>query len=57
MTIWYSLSLLIHLIALALWLGGIVFFLIVLGPAVHDLEPRIANTTLNQGRFGLDTAS
>jgi|SRR6185503_12053802 putative copper export protein len=57
MTIWYSLSLLIHLIALALWLGGIVFFLIVLGPAVHDLEPRIAITTLNQGRFGLETAS
>jgi putative copper export protein len=57
MTIWYSLSLLIHLIALALWLGGIVFFLIVLGPAVHELEPRIAITTLNQGRLGLETAS
>jgi putative copper export protein len=57
MTIWYSLSLLIHLIALALWLGGIVFFLIVLGPAVYELEPRIAITTLNQGRLGLETAS
>ena len=57
MTIWYSLGLLIHLIALALWLGGIVFFLIVLGPAVHELEPRIAITTLNQGRLGLETAS
>jgi putative copper export protein len=56
-TTWYSLSLLIHLIALALWLGGIVFFLIVLGPAVQELEPGIAITTLNQGRLGLETAS
>jgi putative copper export protein len=53
----YSLSLLIHLIALALWLGGIVFFLAVLGPAVHESEPRIAITTLNQGRRGLETAT
>ena len=57
MTTWYSLSLLIHLLALALWLGGIVFFLVVLGPAVHELEPRIAVATLNQGRLGLEAAS
>ena len=57
MTTWYSFSLLIHLIALALWVGGIVFFLIVLGPAVQELEPGIAITTLNQGRLGLETAS
>ncbi|MGH7797608.1 MAG: hypothetical protein ACREQ2_22340 [Candidatus Binatia bacterium] len=56
-TIWYSISLMVHLIALSLWLGGIVFFLVVLGPAVHQLEPRIAVTTLNQGRLGLETAS
>jgi len=56
-TTWYSFSLLIHLIALALWLGGIVFFLVVLGPAVHELEPRIAVATLNQGRVGLEKAS
>ena len=56
-TTWYSLSLLIHLLALALWLGGIVFFLVVLGPAVHELEPRIAIATLNQGRLGLEAAS
>jgi putative copper resistance protein D len=54
---WYSLSLLVHLSALALWLGGIVFFLMVLGPAVRELEPRIAVSTLNQGRLGLETAS
>jgi putative copper export protein len=53
----YSLSLLVHLGALALWLGGIVFFLVVLGPAVRELEPKIAVTTLNQGRLGLETAS
>jgi hypothetical protein len=29
----------------------------VLGPAVHELEPRIAITTLNQGRLGLERAS
>ena len=47
----------IHLIALALWLGGIVFFLVVLGPAVHELEPKLAIQTLNQGRIGLETVS
>jgi putative copper export protein len=57
MATWYSFSLLIHLIALALWLGGIVFFLVVLGPAVHELEPQIAIMTLNKGRLGLETAS
>jgi uncharacterized membrane protein len=57
MTTWYSFSLLIHLVALALWLGGIVFFLIVLGPAVQELESGIAIRTLNQGRLGLETAS
>ena len=57
MTTLYLLSSLIHLIALALWLGGIVFFLAVLGPAVHESEPRIAITTLNQGRRGLETAT
>jgi putative copper export protein len=47
----------IHLLALALWLGGIVFFLVVLGPAVHELKPGIAASTLNQGRLGLESAS
>lgn len=56
-TFWYSFSALIHLAALALWLGGMVFFLIVLGPAVRDLEPKIAVATLNQGRLGLETAT
>lgn len=47
----------VHLIALALWLGGMVFFLVVLGPAVQELEPRNAAKTLNQGRVGLETLS
>jgi putative copper export protein len=57
MSAWYSISLMIHLVALALWLGGIVFFLIVLGPAVHELEPSIAIKTMNQGRIGLEMVS
>lgn len=57
MTAWHSLSLLLHLIATALWLGGIVFFLVVCGPAVNTLEPRIAITTMNQGRIGLERIS
>ncbi len=57
MSAWYSISLMIHLVALALWLGGIVFFLVVLGPAVHELEPSIAIKTMNQGRIGLEMVS
>lgn len=53
----YSLSLMIHLLAQALWLGGIVFFLIVVGRAVHDLEPRLAIKTLNQARSGFELVS
>ena len=57
MTVWYSLSLLLHLIAIAVWLGGIVFFLVVSGPAVYELEPAIAIKTMNQGRVGLELIS
>ena len=57
MTSWYSLSLLLHLVAMALWLGGIVFFLVVTGPAVHELEPSIAIKTMNQSRIGLELIS
>jgi uncharacterized membrane protein len=57
MTLWYTSSLVVHLIAIALWLGGIVFFLVVVGPAVHELEPRIAVITMNQARLGLETMS
>jgi uncharacterized membrane protein len=57
MTAWHSLSLALHLVAIALWLGGIVFFLVAVGPAVHLLEPRIAVKTMNQARIGLETMS
>lgn len=54
MTAWHTLSLALHLIAIALWLGGIVFFLVVVGPAVQQLEPKIAIKTMNQARIGLE---
>ena len=57
MTFWYTSSLVVHLIAIALWLGGMVFFLVVIGPAVHELEPRIAIKTMNQARIGLEAMS
>ena len=57
MTTWYSLSLMLHLVAVALWLGGIVFFLVVSGPAVHELEAAIAIKTMNRARIGLEMIS
>ena len=54
---WYALSLLLHLVALALWLGGMVFFLVVFGPAAHELRPGIGVRTLNQGRIALEAVS
>ena len=54
---WYALSLLLHLVALALWLGGMVFFLVVFGPAAHVLRPGIGVKTLNQGRIVLEAVS
>jgi len=57
MTVLYSFSLLVHLLALGLWLGGIVFYLVVMGPASHESEPRVAAAALNQARVGLETAS
>jgi len=54
---WHSLSLFFHLLAIALWLGGIVFFLVVVGPAAHELEPALAIKTLNQSRIGLESVS
>lgn len=50
-------SMLIHIIAVALWVGAMVFFLVVLGPSVNALEPRIAIQTLNRGRIGFELLS
>ena len=57
MTPWHTLSLFLHLVALALWLGGITFFLVVFGPAVHELKPSAAIHVLNQGRVALEGVS
>jgi len=57
LTGWHVLSLLLHLVALALWLGGMGFFLIVFGPAVHELRPGIGVKTLNQGRAAFEAVS
>lgn len=54
---WHLLSLLLHLVGLALWLGGMIFFLVVFGPAVHELRPGIGVKTLNQGRAALEAVS
>jgi putative copper export protein len=57
MTFWYTLSLFLHLVGIALWLGGITFFLVVFAAAVHDLNPRIGMRVLNQGRISLEAVS
>jgi putative copper export protein len=57
MTSWHTFSLFLHLIGVAFWLGGIAFFLVVFGPAVHDLDPRVGMRVLNQGRIFLEAIS
>ena len=57
MTSWYTFSLFLHLVGIALWLGGIAFFLIVFGPAVHDLQPGLGIRTLDRGRVSLEAIS
>ena len=57
MTTWYTVNLLVHLVAFAIWIGAMVFFLIVIGPAVHEMEPNIAIRTMNRGRIGLEAIS
>ena len=57
MTVWHTVNLLVHLVAFAMWIGAMVFFLIVMGPAVHEMEPNIAIHTMNRGRIGLEALS
>jgi uncharacterized membrane protein len=54
---WQTLSLGLHLASLALWLGGMVFFLVVFGPAVNNLQPGVAIRILDQGRRNLEAVS
>jgi putative copper export protein len=51
---WHALSLLLHLVALALWLGGIAFFLTAFGPALNDFPAGAAMRSLNRGRIALE---
>jgi uncharacterized membrane protein len=57
MEIGHTLTLLLHLAGLALWLGGIVFFLMVLRPAVNEAEPGIAIRAINRARVSFETTS
>lgn len=53
----HSLSLWLHVISLGLWIGGIVFFLFVFGPAVHALPPATAIRVLDRGRRSFQSLS
>jgi len=57
MSIWHTVILFMHLLASAMWIGAMVFFLIVMGPAVHEMKPGIAIRTMNRGRIGLESIS
>ena len=52
-----TLNLSLHLISLALWIGGIAFFLFAFGPAVHTLSPATGVKVLDRGRRSLQTLS
>jgi putative copper resistance protein D len=57
MSIWHTLSMLLHLVALALWLGGIVFFLVVMRPAINEFDTDDAIRAINQGRISFEAIS
>ena len=57
MSFLHSFSLWLHLVSVAVWLGGMVFFLVVFGPAVHRLRPAEGVRALNQGRETFQTSS
>jgi hypothetical protein len=54
---WQILSLGLHMAGLSLWLGSAIFFLVVFGPVVNDLQPGIAIRILNHGRTSLEALS
>jgi uncharacterized membrane protein len=57
MSLWHTASMLLHLIAVALWLGGIVFFLIVVRPAINEIDTGDAIRAINQGRISFEAIS
>jgi uncharacterized membrane protein len=52
-----SANLWLHIVSMAVWVGGMAFFLFVFGPAVHSLAPAEGIPTLNHGREALQTLS
>ncbi len=54
---WQTLSLALHLGALALWLGGVIFFLVVFGPALKDIKPETALPVLDHGRRAFEAVA
>lgn len=53
----HSLNLWLHLISLALWIGAIVFFLFVVGPAAHTLSPGAGVRVLDRARSSFQALS
>jgi len=47
---WHLLTYSLHLASLILWLGSMVFFLVVFAPAVNQLEAGVAVRVLDRGR-------
>src|ERR1044071_2661080 len=54
---WQTLSLLLHILALALWLGTMAFFLVVLAPAVNQIQAGLGIQALNKGRISFEALS
>jgi len=52
-----TMNLWLHLIAAALWIGGVLFFLLVFGPVVRTLPPGAGIQVLERGRKSLQTLS
>jgi uncharacterized membrane protein len=52
-----SANLWLHLFAASVWVGGMIFFLFVFGPAVHSLAPAERGRALNHGRESFQTLS
>ena len=52
-----SLNLWLHLIFMAVWIGGMVFFLFVFAPAVHSLAPADGIRALSHGRRSFEILS
>ena len=52
-----AVNLWLHLFALAVWIGGMAFFLFVFAPAAHGLRPADGVRALNHGRRSLQTLS